>query len=79
MPLALGIMSLNGWAQDVEAYNIVWTEQSKNSSESMPVGGGDIGCNAWVENGELFIYMQRSGSLSETNEYLKLGRIRVKL
>lgn len=72
-------MSLNGWAQDVEAYNIVWTEQSKNSSESMPVGGGDIGCNAWVENGELLIYMQRSGSLSETNEYLKLGRIRVKL
>ena len=24
-------------------YNIVWTEQSKNASESMPLVGGDIG------------------------------------
>ncbi len=64
---------------DFKTYNIKWTEQSENSAESMPVGGGDIGCNVWVENGELLIYVQRSGSLAETNEYLKLGRIRVKL
>ena len=34
-----------------DAYNVVWTTQSKNSSESMPLGGGDIGLNVWVENG----------------------------
>ena len=60
-------------------YNITWKKQSKNSAGSMPVGGGDIGCNVWVENGELLVYVQRSGSLAETNEYLKLGRIRLKL
>ncbi|WP_422081591.1 DUF5703 domain-containing protein [Ulvibacterium sp.] len=64
---------------DFSDYNIVWTAQSKNSAESMPVGGGDIGCNVWVENGELLVYVQRSGSLAETNEYLKLGRLRLKL
>ena len=29
-----------------------WTTPSKNSSESMPCGGGDIGMNVWVENGD---------------------------
>jgi hypothetical protein len=60
-------------------YNIAWSSQSRNSSESMPLGGGDIGCNVWVENGDLLFYFQRSGSLSENGEYLKLGRVRIKL
>ena len=28
---------------------VVWTMQSRNSSESMPCGGHDIGMNVWVE------------------------------
>src|SRR5205809_3095172 len=61
------------------AYNIIWTSQSKNSSESMPCGGGDIGMNVWVENGELLIYVARSGSFNEDNALMKAGRLRVKL
>ena len=64
---------------DLKAYNIRWSTQSKNSSESMPLVGGDIGCNVWVEQGDILFYMQRSGSLSENGEYLKLGRIRIRL
>jgi len=60
-------------------YNIVWDSQSKNSSGSMPCGGGDIGLNVWVENGDVLFYMHRSGSLAEQNEYLKLGRVRLRL
>jgi hypothetical protein len=60
-------------------YNIQWDTQSKNSSESMPLVGGDIGCNVWIENGELLFYLQRSGSFDENSEYLKLGRFRVRL
>jgi hypothetical protein len=60
-------------------YNIVWTTQSKNASESMPCGGGDIGLNVWVENGELLIYAARSGSFNEDNALMKAGRIRIKL
>ncbi len=60
-------------------YDVVWTTQSKNASESMPCGGGDIGMNVWVENGELFIYVARSGNFDENNALMKTGRLRVKL
>ena len=60
-------------------YNIAWNNQSRNSSESMPCGGGDIGMNVWVEKGELLIYVARSGSFNEDNALMKAGRIRVKL
>lgn len=63
----------------LDPYNVVWTSPSKNSSESMPCGGGDLGLNVWVENGDLLCYLQRSGSFDENNEYLKLGRLRVRL
>lgn len=66
-------------AQLNDAYNVVWTTPSKNASESMPCGGGDIGMNIWVENDDLLIYITRSGSYDEHNGLLKSGRIRVKL
>ena len=59
--------------------NIVWTTQSRNSSESMPCGGGDIGLNVWVENGDVFFYIARSGTFDENNAMLKLGRVRIKI
>jgi Domain of unknown function (DUF5703) len=67
-------------AQTAESnYNIVWNTQSKNASESMPCGGGDIGMNVWVENGDLLIYANRSGSFNEDNALMKAGRIRIKI
>lgn len=60
-------------------YDLVWKSQSKHSGESMPCGGGDIGVNVWVENGELLLYLSRSGAFDENNAFLKLGRIRVRL
>jgi hypothetical protein len=59
--------------------NIAWTTQSKNSSESMPCGGGDIGLNVWVENNEIYAYISRSGTFDENNTLLKLGRVKLKL
>lgn len=69
----------SGYGQGADGYDIVWTSQSKNSSESMPLVGGDMGCNVWVEANELMIYVQRSGSFTENGEYVKMGRIRVRL
>jgi hypothetical protein len=63
----------------LEQYNVVWTSQSKNSSESMPCSGGDIGLNVWVENDELLVYMGRAGYRDENGAILKPGRVRVKL
>lgn len=59
-------------------YNIVWTSESKNSSESMPCGGGDVGLNVWVENNELLFYIGKSDAFDENNGLDKLGRVRVK-
>ena len=75
------IYSKNLFAQPKElaAYNVLWTSQSKNSSESMPCGGGDIGLNVWVENGDVLFYLSRSGTFDENNQMLKLGRIRLQL
>lgn len=63
----------------LENYNQVWTTQSNNSSESMPLGGGDIGLNVWVEKGDLYFYFSRSGTFDEHNALLKLGRVKVSL
>ena len=57
----------------------LWTSPSHNSSESMPCGGGDIGMNVWVENGDLMFYVSRSGAFDENNTMLKQGRFRVRL
>ncbi len=56
-----------------------WTTQSKNSSESMPCGGHDIGMNVWVENGDLMVYLSRSGFFDENNTLLKAGRMRIRI
>ena len=55
----------------------VWKTPSKNSSESMPCGGHDIGMNVWVENGDLLFYISQSGWFDENNTLLKAGRWRL--
>ncbi len=61
-----------------ENYNVIWNSQSQNSSESMPCGGGDIGLNVWVENGDVLFYIARSGTFDENNTMPKLGRVRIR-
>jgi len=85
----LGLLSLPHSAWSVPAgtedlawlnsYNPVWNSPSKNSSESMPCGGGDIGLNVWVENGDLLLYVARSGNFDENGSLLKNGRVRLTL
>lgn len=64
-------------AKEYVPADYVWTTQSKNSSESMPCGGHDIGMNVWVENGDLMFYLSKSGLFDENNTLLKAGRIRL--
>ena len=63
----------------------VWTSPSRNSSESMPCGGHDIGMNVWVErgdgeqrlSGDVLFYIAQSGWFDENNTLLKAGRWRL--
>lgn len=54
-----------------------WKEQSRNAGESMPLSGHDVGCNVWVENGELLLYLAQSGAFDEHGGMLKAGRLRL--
>ncbi|MBE8721621.1 DUF5703 domain-containing protein [Sphingobacterium pedocola] len=73
-----GIESLSAQT-DLEKYNVKWATQSKNSAESMPLGGRDVGLNVWVEDDDILFYMAQSGSFDENNTLLKQGRIRIRL
>lgn len=59
--------------------NVIWNTPSRNSSESMPCGGGDIGMNIWVEEGDILFYLSRNGTFDENNCQLKQGRFRIRL
>ncbi len=45
----------------------------------MPCGGGDVGMNVWVENGDMMFYIAKSGAFDANNTLLKQGRIRIRL
>jgi hypothetical protein len=62
-----------------DTYNVVWNSQSRNSSGSMPCGGGSIGLNVWVENNDLLLYISKSDAFEENNGLYKLGRVRVRM
>jgi hypothetical protein len=79
IPLCHGEELAASVAKNLDAYNVVWHLSRKDSTESMPCGGYDIGLNVWVENGDLLFYMSRSGTFEENNSMLKLGRVRIKL
>lgn len=73
----LGLFSNPLHADGLSQYNVVWNSPSASALESMPCGGGDVGMNVWVEDGNLLIYLSRSGTFDELNTFPKLGRIRV--
>ena len=65
--------------RQIDNYDLEWNTPSHDAGESMPCGGGDIGMNVWVENGDLLFYFSRSGTFDENNAALKGGRIRIRL
>jgi hypothetical protein len=73
------ILAQDHQEQETDRCNIVWESPDNNAGGSMPCGGGDIGLNVWVDNGELLFYVARSGTFDENNSLLKLGRIRLSL
>ena len=77
--LCMGVTSMATAEHYVDQYNVVWTIQSKHAGESMPVSGGDIGLNVWVENNELLVYMGKTGCRDENGAQLKPGRLRIKI
>ena len=61
----------------ISQYDISWDSQSTGPDASMPCGGGEIGLNVWVENGDVMLYFSDGSWLDENNALLKGGRLRL--
>jgi hypothetical protein len=85
--LTLLLLSLTAstavWAEDpdpISFHDVIWTTPGKNSSDSMPLGNGELGINLWVEeNGDLHFYLGRNDAYSEVSQLCKVGAVRVSL
>jgi len=67
----------SAWQKELASYNVAWTTQSKNSSESMPLAGGILGLNVWTENGEVCFLIGSPNCLDENGMQVKLGLLRL--
>jgi hypothetical protein len=65
--------------QRMSRYNVVWDTPSKDATGSMPLGGGNVGLNVWVEGDDLLFYLGSSDSFLESGQLAKLGRVRLSL
>ena len=74
--IAFALLFAVSAAADIPA-DYVWDSMSRDSSQSMPVGGGDIGLNVWAEDGDVLFYISRSGAYDENGALLKQGRVRI--
>ena len=64
----------------LNACNVIWDSPSKDSRGSMPLGNGDVGVNAWVEeNGDLLFFISKTDAWTDCGRLVKLGRVRVRL
>ena len=67
-------------AQAVDRGNVVFDSPSKDFHGAMPLGNGQVGVSAWVEeNGDMVFYISKTDAYDDNNRLLKLGRVRVRL
>lgn len=62
-----------------DRYKIVWTTPGKGSEDSMPLAGGILGLNVWMEGGDLLVLIGSPNCLDEKGMQTKLGLIRIRL
>ncbi len=80
LPLALLPVLLIPAAFGQQAYDVAWDTPGPDCTASMPLGNGDIGLNAWVEeNGDLCFYIGKTDAWGDNGRLLKVGKVRVTL
>lgn len=63
---------------DPSRYNVIWNAPGANSSDSMPLGNGDIGLNVWTEpGGDIVFYIAKTDAVDALGRLLKVGRVRL--
>jgi hypothetical protein len=77
--MAVVLSTSAGVARDLAQYNIVWDSPSKDATGSMPLSGGNLGLNVWIEGDDLLFYISHPDSRIESGQLVKLGRVRLSL
>lgn len=63
---------------ELDAHDVVWDSPGLNASGSMPIGNGQLGANAWIdERGDVLLLLSHTDAFSECERLLKLGRVRI--
>lgn len=59
---------------------VVWDTPANGPADSMPLGNGDIGLNAWIEtSGDLVFTIGKTDAWEDNSRLVKVGRVRVRL
>lgn len=66
------------WQKELGSYNLAWTTPSKNSAGSMPLSGGILGLNVWVQDGEIRFLMGSPNCMDENGMQTKLGLVKLR-
>lgn len=82
MNLALYGQSIPDIIPWLAANNVTWTNPGPTSSQSMPLGNGDIGLNVWAEtNGAVDFYIGKSDAWGDNVQgdegLMKVGGVRI--
>ena len=73
-------VALNEGLANAAKNDVTWPALGKDENDSMPLGNGDIGINAWTETtGDIVLLVGKDDAWSENDELLKPGRVRIKL
>lgn len=88
---ALGLMALASASAGLEGrpfdpiaelgkYDVVWDTPSRDWNGTMPIGNGEIGVNAWwEEGGDLRLLIARTDAWDEAGRLVKVGMVRIAL
>ena len=61
-------------------HDVTWHAPSADASGTMPLGNGDIGLNAWIDDsGGLVFYISKTDSWGDNGRLLKIGKVRIAL
>ena len=65
------------WEKELAAYNVAWTTPSEESKGSMPLAGGNLALNVWVEKGAVCFLVGSPNSFDVNGMQVKLGLVRL--
>jgi hypothetical protein len=71
------VSAIAGGTDSITEHQVVWDSPSQDATGSMPLSGGMLGLNVWIEGDDLLFYIGHPDSRTEDQKLVKLGRVRL--